>query len=164
MDAFTVRQATPADAQTAADIVRRSIEALCVPDHGGDPQRLQAWLANKTADNFQRWIGASLCAFLAERAGTGGGFALVTSAGELALLYVTPELQHRGAGKALLAACEGAVRTAGLAELKLDSTRTARDFYGRNGFSDTGPPQDGWGMTCYPMAKRARPVSPGPAP
>lgn len=154
MEQFLVRKATAADAGTAAEVVRRSIKELCLQDHNGDKQLLQGWLANKTEDNFRTWIDASLSSFQVLEAGIGQGFGLVTSEGELALLYVTPELLHRGAGKALLAACEEAARTGGVREMLLDSTRTARDFYKRNGFVEAQPPREGWGITSYPMVKR----------
>lgn len=154
MKNISVRKAEPGDANVAAAIVRRSIEALCDQDHRGDEQLMRAWLANKTEDNFRAWIAASLSSFLACGADAAHGFALVTAEGELALLYVTPDLLHQGAGKALLQACEQAMRKAGLHSIKLDSTQTARKFYQRNGFDEMGPPQEGWGMISYPMIKQ----------
>ena len=93
----------------------------------------------------------------AEKAGTNQGFALVTSNGELALLYVTVELLHRGAGKALLVACEASARAAGIRTLILESTLTARGFYARHGYAAAGPARKVRGMSGYPMAKRLLP-------
>lgn len=75
---------------------------------------------------------------------------------------MAPELRHEGAGKALSEAWEDSAQTAELDELRLEGTRTARDFDGRHGFLDMRPPQDGWRVTCYPIANSPQRGSPGP--
>jgi putative acetyltransferase len=54
------RTATPGDVERAIEIIRRSIEELCIPDHGGDQDILPLWLANKTAAGFRAWPIGSL--------------------------------------------------------------------------------------------------------
>jgi GNAT superfamily N-acetyltransferase len=135
----SISQARVKDAGDACNVVRRSI---------------QAWLANKTTRNFAAWIGApGALSFLAKAAHLAVGFGLATADGELALLYVVPQVHGTGVGRALLAALETAGRRAGLTEFRLESTATAREFYVRNGFSSAGEPSSGWGIIGYPMYK-----------
>jgi len=49
-----VRLAQIADADHAVDVVRRSIQELCLSDHRADAATLSMWLSNKTADNMRR--------------------------------------------------------------------------------------------------------------
>jgi GNAT superfamily N-acetyltransferase len=88
-----------------------------------------------------------------ESGALGRGFGLATADGELALLYVVPQVHGTGVGRALLAALETAGRRAGLTEFRLESTATAREFYVRNGFSSAGEPSCGSGIIGYLMRK-----------
>jgi hypothetical protein len=47
------RIATPGDAEQAIEIIRRSIEDLCIADHRGDQDILRLWLANKRWPTFE---------------------------------------------------------------------------------------------------------------
>jgi hypothetical protein len=51
-----VRQATLADTERALLVVRQSITQLCVADHRNDAATLERWLANKTPEQFARWL------------------------------------------------------------------------------------------------------------
>ena len=44
------------DAQSACEVVRRSISELCAADHGNDPIILSQWLKNKTPGDVASWI------------------------------------------------------------------------------------------------------------
>lgn len=55
----SVRQAVAMDAPAMAQVLRRSITELCLADHGNDPERLGAWLENKTAAKVAAWIQGS---------------------------------------------------------------------------------------------------------
>lgn len=148
-----VRAATTLDATAICDVIRRSISACCVADHRNDPDIVSAWLRNKTPENAAMWIGsADAIAVVALRGSDLVGFAL-SNRDELALCYVAPEALHQGAGKGLLRAIESRALSRGVSKLRLDSTRTARDFYARNGFSVSGPAQVWAGMEGTPMVK-----------
>ena len=54
--AVEIRDATENDASEASQVLRRSIERLCVADHGHDPGILAQWLANKTPEMFCAWL------------------------------------------------------------------------------------------------------------
>jgi len=51
-----IRPATAAEADAACTVLRRSIVELCLADHGGDPETLRSWLANKTPGVVAAWI------------------------------------------------------------------------------------------------------------
>lgn len=85
------------------------------------------------------------------------GFGAVLETGEVTLCYVAPSVRFKGAGKALLAALEQHVARAGAEALRLESTRTAREFYLRNGFVTEGAPVQAFGIDGQPMRKELRP-------
>jgi GNAT superfamily N-acetyltransferase len=149
-----VRKAREEDAGEACAVLRRSIEDLCVADHGGDPSAIQAWLNNKTPENVLSWLGArGQHMVVAEEDGTILGVGSATSAGEITLNYVSPDARFRGVSKAVLSALEAYLRDQGLARSTLSSTRTAHRFYRAAGYADAGPEQT-WGkLRCQPMAR-----------
>lgn len=151
---FSVRRANPEDAEAACNAVRISIEECCTEDHEGVAERLDAWLKNKSPENFRAWIqNKSFYCVVAEESSRIVGFGMSTP-GEVLLCYVLPEVRFRGAGKAMLQAIELWAATSGVSELKLESTRTALAFYRRNGFQSSGPVITFAGMDGQPMAKR----------
>ena len=75
----------------------------------------------------------------------------------MTLCYVAPSVRFAGVGTALLAAIEEQAAKAGVLVLHLESTRTARTFYLRNGFVAQGPPVRAFGIEGLPMQKGLRP-------
>lgn len=161
---ISVRPAKVADAMSACTAVCRSIERCCVQDHRNDPERLAAWLRNKTPENFERWVSSDqhFCA-VAEAGATLVGFAMC-SHDELLLCYVVPEALRQGVGRTLVQAAEQRAASAGSTALQLESTRTALAFYQRHGYGRCGPPALFAGMEGYPMVKRLTPQRPQPGP
>lgn len=150
---FGVRAAKPEDAEAACGAVRTSIEVCCAEDHGGDRERLDAWLKNKTPETFRTWIQSDkLYCVVVEESSRIVGFGM-SSGGEVLLCYVAPEVRFLGAGKAVLQAIELWAATSGVPELRLESTRTALAFYRRNGFKSCGPVVTFAGMEGHPMSK-----------
>jgi GNAT superfamily N-acetyltransferase len=149
-----IRTATTSDATAICEVIRRSIVVCCIADHRNDPNVVSAWLQNKTPANTVVWIGSvDAIALVAVRGSDLVGFAL-SNRDELALCYVAPEALHQGVGKGLLRVIESRALSRGVSTLRLDSTRTARDFYVRNGFSVSGPAQVWAGMEGTPMQKQ----------
>jgi GNAT superfamily N-acetyltransferase len=155
MTAVSVRRAVPEDADAAIALVRESITRLCVADHQNDPSALEPWLRNKTAETFVRWVdSADNHVVVAEVDSAIAGVASLRKAGEIQLFYVAPDKQRRGIGAALLAALETQARASGLDTLVLNSTVGARAFYERNGFTPSGAPVPGSGVSrCFPYQK-----------
>src|SRR5678815_1044349 len=88
-----VRQATVADAEAVACVLRRSITECCLEDHGNDPTKLAEWLANKTTENVRDWIESDWnYSLVAEFGGKIVGIAMLLSSGTLALCYLLPEV------------------------------------------------------------------------
>lgn len=151
---FNIRRAKPDDAEAACNAVRTSIEECCAKDHEGEKARLDAWLKNKSPENFRFWIQSeNLYCIVVEERSRIVGFGM-SATGELLLCYVSPEVRFRGAGKAMFQAIELWAATTGVPELKLESTRTALEFYRRNGFQECGPVVRFAGMEGQPMSKQ----------
>jgi GNAT superfamily N-acetyltransferase len=153
---FVIRRAMPSDAASACDVVRRSINLLCLADHHSDERTISRWLANKTEANFNTWIKSEQhVALVAEKAGQLVGFALLRRTGILALLYVAPESRYEGISKALLWNLERQSFELGVTEISIESSLTALRFYRDCGYISTGAPVQGFGVTYrYPMSKR----------
>jgi ribosomal protein S18 acetylase RimI-like enzyme len=131
------RRARIEDAAEACVVLRRSIAELCHLDHGGDEVMLARWLSNKTVENVRRWIGESHV-FVAEEAGRILGVAAMSGAGTITLNYVSPDARFRGVSKALVRCLENHARAHGLAECRLESTKTALRFYQDLGYMTIG--------------------------
>lgn len=148
-----IRIATPEDVDAACRVIHRSISECCAADHHNDPALVQAWLHNKTPGNVRAWLGQQdAFSVVAEAEGGVVGFAMVLR-NEVMLCYVVPEVRFTGAGKSMLHAIEAHATQAGFTSVRLESTRTAQAFYGRNGFSLSGPAIVAFGMEGQPMAK-----------
>jgi len=154
-----IRDATPADADQACEVLRESIAQLCGADHRDDPAILTRWLANKTPDNIAAWadgIGRSLLVAVEDT--TSGQVILavggVRDSGEITLNYVAPAARFRGVSSALLAALEGRAVQRGAATATLLSTETAHRFYLARGYRDEGPSVGKFGTAAsYSMIK-----------
>jgi hypothetical protein len=151
-----VRPARIADSDHAIDVVRRSIQDLCELDHKRDRATLSMWLSNKTADNMRQWIAAHtvLVAVEGERI---TGVAAVRADGEVLLNYVASEARFQGTSKCLMQGIEVWASSRGLKWLTLESTATALRFYLSTGWTMTGSPRRGFGVTTRnPMRKPVR--------
>lgn len=162
-----IRPANVADAAQACQVLIRSIREICGPDYGNDSALLDQWCANKTVANVTAWItNPDLYVIVAETPALSivGVGMLNRPLGRVALCYIVPEALHQGIGKRLLAALETAARALGHAQLHLESSLTARDFYVRNGYQPNGEPTSG-PITAIPLIKElapepSEPVSP----
>jgi len=82
---------------------------------------------------------------------------MMSHAGEILLLYVAPEAVRCGVGKGMLKALEAQAKFTEIPELHLLSTKTARAYYVRYGFSEQRQPQNQpHGLPGYPMRKLAK--------
>jgi GNAT superfamily N-acetyltransferase len=150
-----IRDAVPADAAAASEVLRRSITELCVADHHNEPEILDRWLANKTPEIVASWIGqGGSSVFVAVEAGVILAVGSVTDSGEITLNYVSPDARFRGVSRALLGALETRAVERGSSRCTLLSTETARRFYHDAGYTEDGPPQGKFGTSSsYPMSK-----------
>jgi hypothetical protein len=158
---ITIRTAVPADAEAISRVLIRSIRQLCGADHGGDPEIIARWTANKTPEGVARWLADPRCAlFLAERDGAPAGACSFNRHGRILLNYVDPAHRFCGVSRAMLGHMERALSLDGTGRALLGSTETAHRFYLSAGWRDAGPPERVMGMTEYPMEKTLAPATP----
>ena len=156
---ITVRPAKEEDAAAAIDVVRRSIQQLCIADHREDRDTLARWLANKTPENFLDWIANpdNFCV-VSESADCISGVGLLHRSGEIRLFYLAPGSQRQGIGRTIHDELEAAAERWGLIALHLDSTALARPFYEALGYDARGPSAIRFGvLQCFPYEKRLQP-------
>src|SRR6266511_3043165 len=153
---IVIRDAVPADAAAACEVLRRSIVELCVADHRNDPAILARWLSNKTPEIVACWIGQpSGSVLVAIEDGAILGVGAVTDQGEITLNYVSPDARFRGVSRAMIAALEARAVERGNTRCTLVSTETALRFYRSTGYVQDGPAQGKFGTGgSYPMSKR----------
>ena len=150
-----VRDAMPADAEEACEVMRASIAELCVPDHRNDPDILRRWLGNKTPEHFEAWpIDRGISLLVAVEDGAIIAVGSIRNDGEILLNYVAPAARFRGASTALLKALERRAAERGNSQCKLVSTKTAHRFYLARGYTDIGTSESMFGTSaCYLMSK-----------
>ncbi|MEL6219676.1 MAG: GNAT family N-acetyltransferase [Pseudomonadota bacterium] len=155
MSGFPVRRLVPEDAEAASRTVIASIKHLCAADHLGDPGLIAAWTANKSPEALATWIADPGCATVGafDGAACAGVGAAAPARGEILLAYVNPDHRGRGVTRSLLAALEDILIAAGHTEARLESSATARAFYHAEGWQETGPPAESYGMPGWPMRK-----------
>ena len=151
---ITVRRAAEADVAAMSVVLTRSITELCALDHGNDPAAIASWTANKTPDGVRRILdNPDVQMFVAEHDGVIAAVGCVQGGNEIGLNYVHPDHRFMGVSRALLAAMEGCMREAGVAEAKLKATQTAHAFYLANGWQDAGDFYTGRWIDAWPMRK-----------
>jgi N-acetylglutamate synthase-like GNAT family acetyltransferase len=130
MDELTIRPATRADVAALSDLIRRTVRLSNAGDYTAPVVELIS--ANYARDKVaQRLIERDVFVCL-------DGPRIVGTIGlggdKLRSLFVEPGLQGKGVGARLVAHLEAHARKAGLAELHLSSSITARGFYERLGY------------------------------
>lgn len=74
--------------------------------------------------------------------------------GLLSSLYILPEGQGKGYGKALLSEAIKQAQILHLTTMKLDASEYAKDFYLHHGFVQSGKKRQVLGITMIPMHKK----------
>ena len=150
-----IRDAVAEDAETACQVLRRSIAELCVADHRNDAAILERWLGNKTPEFFMSWIKQPDNSLLvAVEDGRILAVGSVTDAGKITLNYVSQDARFRAVSRGLLGALEARAAERGNTRCTLTSTETARRFYHASGYAEDGAPVGEFGTPSgYPMAK-----------
>jgi putative acetyltransferase len=150
-----IRRATIDDADAICDLHIRSIRGLCAADY--TPEQIEAWAGRKKPELYVRAMaegGETMFVAVDEHDRIAGFVAFKES--EIYGLYVAPESVGQGAGSALLAVAEAAMRAAGVTEAKFRSTFTALTFYARRGYQrgeDAVSRMSGVGIPCVWMSK-----------
>jgi GNAT superfamily N-acetyltransferase len=161
MDApLYVCKATPADAGIISRIVERSIRVGCALDHRNDPRTVATWTHNKTAGHIQPWLNdPRLYLNIALLQDKPVGVAMAAISGKIAFCYVQPEWFRRGAGLALVHDLESWLIEQGVAQARLNSTRTGEAFYRHLGYQPCAETFTVGGLHAIPMHKALTPPS-----
>ena len=135
MDELTIRLATAADVPALSDLIRRTVRLSNAGDYAARVVELIS--ANYAPDKVaQRLVERDVFVCLDGLRLDGPGIVGTIGLGgdKLRSLFVEPGLQGKGVGARLVAHLEAHARQAGLAELHLSSSITARGFYERLGY------------------------------
>lgn len=160
MSAAQLRRANADDASAMIAIHHASVRAIA-PGHY--PHTVLAAWSPEPGPRREAWMRSLIesgrfVALLAERDGRPGGFALCEAdEGFLQALYVDPSAAGGGVGRALLVACEQAMRERGRLAARVLASRNAVDFYRAAGYREIGaasqPLPDGSLLACVEMSK-----------
>lgn len=149
-----IRQATLEDANEISNVLIRSITELCAADHLDDPELIKGWIENKSPEHICQWLkeGAHMRLSLANEGI--GAVGCYSTDGMIQLLYVAPEARGQGHSSALLQHMENEMRDKGVDAARLVSSKTAQDYYLKQGWEI-----DGERVVCYttdgqPMRKQ----------
>ena len=153
-----IRKATTADAGEISGVLIRSITELCTADHQDDPDLIEGWLANKSPDHIREWIEAGAQMQVSQFGDAIGAVGCFSNEGMIQLLYVAPEARGQGHSSALLSQMEQELRELGVETANLVSSKTAQDYYLKQGWQIEGER-----VACYttdgqPMRKQLIPT------
>lgn len=122
-------------ADDAGEMERIAIAA--VADTGYSPEQVAAWLEGLSEERMRAACERSFVMIL-EAEGEIAGFATLIdrgeTAGELDLLYVSPDFKKRGIGKLLVRAIEDRVRQLSMTALWVDASDPAAHRLGQLGY------------------------------
>jgi putative acetyltransferase len=132
MSAPTLRPFLPADAQLLAEIFRASIAELTTEDYDDDQRNAWAAVADDEAAFAARL--AKALTLVASIDGEVVGFASLSGADKLDMLYVSPDAAGQKVGTTLVDALERLAGARGGKKLETNASDTARSFFERRGY------------------------------
>jgi putative acetyltransferase len=130
---FALRPYLPQDAPMLAEIFRDSVEELTEEDY--NPAQQEAWAS--LADDLEEFAArlAKHLTLIATMEGSPVGFISLDSPTEIGLFYVHSAVAGQGIGKMLYDAVERLSASRGVAQLSVDASDNAREFFERKGFT-----------------------------
>lgn len=139
-DQITIRLAKLGDEPGIHKAHMRSINEVCIKDHGED--EVSGWGSRTLGDRWKQGIRENRV-WVVEFMGNicGVACAIVNKRetamiGHIQALYLTPEVLKKGVGKNLMNLMIEYVRRYHVSKVTTDSTLTAHDFYKSFGFVD----------------------------
>jgi putative acetyltransferase len=130
MDALTIRPATPADVAALSALIRRTVRLSNACDYAAPVVELIC--ANYAPDKVAQRLAERDVFVCLEGQRIVGTIGLESD--KLRSLFVERGVQGKGVGARLVAHLEAHARQAGVTELHLSSSLTARGFYERLGY------------------------------
>jgi len=128
-DALTVRPFRPTDAEPCCHVINAVIAEMDGLNHAARDHIV--------ARNTPEILGADLAhwaSFVVETAGLGVVGVGALDGSEIKRVYVGPQTQGLGVGRALLRVLEAEARRSGLAEVRLDASPSSEAFYASLGY------------------------------
>jgi GNAT superfamily N-acetyltransferase len=155
---ITLRKATAADASAAWEIRNAAIRHACRGFY--DDDLLARWTAGEMPEEFAAFVAEHFYVAVVNEKVVGTG-AVNLGTGQVDAIFVLPDWMGQGIGRQMIAFLVDRARSAGLAELKLESTLNAAPFYRRCGFvgdvRGTYQSPRGFSLPCYPMTMKIGP-------
>lgn len=152
---FDIRRATANDAQTAFDIRRLAIRHQCIGAY--TEQQMLDWTKGTAEDGYDTLMAKHFYLVCTEGEPVATGM-LDLEQHEIGAIFIRPDFMQRGLGKRVLFFLEDLARELGLAEVCLDATLNAVDFYRRCGYIGEGSAiyqsPSGLQLACVPMVKK----------
>lgn len=155
-----VRRAAIQDAEAIHKAHMRSIQEICSKDHS--PEEIQAWGHRPYREDQRIDAIKNDFVWVVEDHGTIEGYGhmkIVEKEGakqaHLFGLYLTPKVAHQSFGKTIMDLMMKEIKAAKVTHITLESTLTARPFYRKVGFVESGPETTveirNTPIRCYPM-------------
>lgn len=152
---FDIRRATPDDAQIAFDIRRLAIWHQCIGAY--TEQQMLDWTKGSAKDGYDTLMQKHFYLGWVEGEPVATGM-LDLEQREIGAISIRPDFMQRELGKRVLFFLEDLARELGLAEVCLDATLNAVDFYRRCGYIGEGSAvyqsPSGLQLACVPMVKK----------
>jgi len=145
---------TPADAAAVSALIARALRESNAADY--PPEEIDRLVLLHTPERVREMFAEGPGLVIREDGGVTGAARLTPSRekpGEwwLRTVFVYPEKQGCGIGRALVERLEASARERGAKTLRLGASKTAHGFYRRLGYRDMGPECDADGL--FPMEK-----------
>ena len=153
-----IRKATQDDAAAVWDLRNAAILHACKGFYADE--LLGLWTAGQMTEEFVEFVVQQFYVATVNGVVVGSGFTDLGQ-GSVEAVFVRPDMMGCGIGRRIVAFCEELGRSAGLTELKLESTLNAAPFYRRCGFVGDmvgvyRSPR-GISLPCIPMTKQIGP-------
>lgn len=159
-DTLLIRRAAIQDAEAIHVAHMKSIREICSKDHSS--QEIQAWGHRPYRVDHRTGSIKNDLVWVVEDNGSIEGFGHLKifekdgiKNGYISGLYLTPRVTGKSLGKAIVEMMMEEMKTAQVKQITLESSITARDFYHKVGFVDSGPETTvelgGAPIRCYPM-------------
>jgi putative acetyltransferase len=122
-----IRPATEADVDCILELHVRSIREICSRDY--TPEQIEAWVGPKRPEHYLDSIRGKRLV-VAEVDGRLAGFGdFDGTKNEIRLVYVSPDFQRQGVGRAIFLWIRDEMRARGFAKAWLDASLTSLEYY-----------------------------------
>jgi GNAT superfamily N-acetyltransferase len=152
---FEIKRATPDDAGIAFEIRRLSIRHQCIGAYS--EQQMLDWTKGSAQDGYDTLMQKHFYLGYVEGEPVATGM-LDLEHREIGAIFIHPDFMQLGLGKRMLSFLEALARDLGVAEVCLDATLNAADFYRRCGYVGEGSAvyqsPSGLQLACVPMLKK----------